>query len=112
MFDVDKDGKISYNDFHKSVGSEIHPGEGLYFRQDKPQNIHSKKCKQYQCWENTCGNANYCLIHNKMHNDEVEAFYKRIYNKSSSKKWLEFIQNTRKICKPEDDFQIIELKKF
>mmetsp|Transcript_25254 Transcript_25254/g.39072 ORF Transcript_25254/g.39072 Transcript_25254/m.39072 type:complete len:99 (-) Transcript_25254:2491-2787(-) len=36
MFDVDKDGWISYNDFHKSVGSEIHPGESLYFRQDKP----------------------------------------------------------------------------
>ena len=34
-FDVDKDGKISYNDFHKSVGPEIHPGETLYFRQDK-----------------------------------------------------------------------------
>ena len=32
MFDADKDGKISYNDFHKSIGSEIHPGETLYFR--------------------------------------------------------------------------------
>ena len=31
-FDCDKDGKISYKDFHKSVGSEIHPGETLYFR--------------------------------------------------------------------------------
>ena len=38
FFDVDKDGKISYNDFHQSVGSEIHPGEGLYFRQDKKHN--------------------------------------------------------------------------
>ena len=31
-FDVDKDGKISYKDFHKSIGTEIHPGETLYFR--------------------------------------------------------------------------------
>jgi Ca2+-binding EF-hand superfamily protein len=31
-FDVDGDGKISYSDFHKSVGPEIHPGETLYFR--------------------------------------------------------------------------------
>ncbi len=31
-FDYDKDGKISYKDFHKTVGSEIHPGESLYFR--------------------------------------------------------------------------------
>jgi len=32
--DWDKDGKISYSDFQKTVGAEIHPGEGLYFRQD------------------------------------------------------------------------------
>lgn len=32
MFDMDRDGKISYNDFHKSIGPEIHPGETLYFR--------------------------------------------------------------------------------
>jgi len=32
MFDVDQDGKITYNDFHLAVGHEIHPGETLYFR--------------------------------------------------------------------------------
>ncbi len=31
-FDMDKDGKISYKDFQLTVGSEIHPAEGLYFR--------------------------------------------------------------------------------
>jgi|LauGreDrversion4_2_1035121.scaffolds.fasta_scaffold109095_1 Ca2+-binding EF-hand superfamily protein len=31
-FDYDGDGKISYDDFHKTIGSEIHPGEILYFR--------------------------------------------------------------------------------
>jgi Ca2+-binding EF-hand superfamily protein len=36
--DEDKDGLISYNDFVKRVGSEIHPSESLYFRQDKPLN--------------------------------------------------------------------------
>ena len=30
--DYDKDGKISYSDFTKVIGSEIHPGESLYFR--------------------------------------------------------------------------------
>ena len=30
--DYDGDGKISYDDFHKSIGGEIHPGENLYFR--------------------------------------------------------------------------------
>ena len=30
--DADADGKISYKDFTVRVGSEIHPGETLYFR--------------------------------------------------------------------------------
>jgi len=32
LLDADGDGKITYGDFVKTVGSEIHPGEGLYFR--------------------------------------------------------------------------------
>ena len=36
-FDIDGDGKISYKDFQKSIGSEMFPAEGLYFRQDKQQ---------------------------------------------------------------------------
>ena len=36
-FDLDKDGLISYKDFQLSIGSEMFPMEGLYFRQDKPQ---------------------------------------------------------------------------
>ena len=35
LMDVDNDGVISYNDFNLSVGLEITPQEGLYFRQDK-----------------------------------------------------------------------------
>lgn len=49
-FDYDKDGKISYKDFHKTIGSEIHPGEILYFRQDKPHMMRINKCKHHQCW--------------------------------------------------------------
>ena len=30
--DADGDGVISYKDFSITVGSEIHPAEGLYFR--------------------------------------------------------------------------------
>jgi Ca2+-binding EF-hand superfamily protein len=37
QFDVDGDGFISYKDFQQSIGSEMFPQEGLYFRQDKPQ---------------------------------------------------------------------------
>ncbi len=35
-FDLDGDGEISYKDFQVSIGSEMFPSEGLYFRQDKP----------------------------------------------------------------------------
>jgi Ca2+-binding EF-hand superfamily protein len=31
-FDADGDGKISYKDFQSSIGSEMFPAEGLYFR--------------------------------------------------------------------------------
>jgi Ca2+-binding EF-hand superfamily protein len=36
MLDHDKDGKISYIDFHTSIGAEIAPAENLYFRQELP----------------------------------------------------------------------------
>ena len=36
-FDIDGDGFISYKDFQMSIGSEMFPSEGLYFRQDKPK---------------------------------------------------------------------------
>jgi Ca2+-binding EF-hand superfamily protein len=35
QFDADGDGKISYKDFVITVGSDMYPQEGLYFRQDK-----------------------------------------------------------------------------
>ena len=31
-FDLDGDGQISYKDFQVSIGSEMFPAEGLYFR--------------------------------------------------------------------------------
>ena len=31
-FDLDGDGMISYKDFQVSIGSEMFPSEGLYFR--------------------------------------------------------------------------------
>jgi Ca2+-binding EF-hand superfamily protein len=48
--DWDKDGKVSYTDFQKTVGREIHPGESLYFRQDKPTMLEMTTCKHLKCW--------------------------------------------------------------
>lgn len=44
--DADGDGSISYKDFSITVGSEIHPAEGLYFRQDKPTNAMIRSCRE------------------------------------------------------------------
>jgi Ca2+-binding EF-hand superfamily protein len=44
-FDTDKDGKISYNDFSNTVGLELLPQEGLYFRQEKMKNETYLTCK-------------------------------------------------------------------
>lgn len=44
--DADGDGAISYKDFSITVGSEIHPAEGLYFRQDKPTNAMIRSCRE------------------------------------------------------------------
>ena len=68
-FDYDKDGKISYKDVHKTVGSEIHPGESLYFRQDKPHMMRITKCKHSKCWQPTQGYENFCSLHSKMYKD-------------------------------------------
>lgn len=49
-FDLDKDGLISYKDFQLSIGSEMFPMEGLYFRQDKPQQCKVNTCLHDECW--------------------------------------------------------------
>lgn len=42
---MDKDGKISYKDFYNSIGLELYPQEGLYFRQEKLKAIKIMTCK-------------------------------------------------------------------
>lgn len=49
-FDLDGDGKISYKDFQMSIGSELFPAEGLYFRQDKEQIVRITTCSQPNCF--------------------------------------------------------------
>lgn len=55
-FDLDKDGVISYKDFQVSIGSEMFPAEGLYFRQDKPQQCKINVCFHNECWQPTKNN--------------------------------------------------------
>lgn len=51
--DADGDGVLSYKDFCMRIGSEIHPAETLYFRQDKPANSSINSCKEDHCWQAT-----------------------------------------------------------
>ena len=68
-FDRDKDGKISYHDFTSTIGSELFPMEGLYFRQDKPENGKYNACKHPSCWQATASYAHYCSLHQKIHEE-------------------------------------------
>lgn len=62
-FDLDGDGALSYKDFQISIGVEMFPTEGLYFRQDKAQLGHVNACKQSECWQPTRNTLNYCDVH-------------------------------------------------
>lgn len=63
--DYDKDGKISYEDFQNSVGSEISPPEFLYFRQ---QFVPKKflKWNYDKCWEMTNDYGRYWDLHKRI----------------------------------------------
>ena len=111
-FDFDGDGKISYTDFTKVIGSEIHPGETLYFRQDKMEVVQQRTCFEFQCWQASIGNGNYCFLHNKMHSEEVENLVKNWCVKAGKKKWKEFSKKVRQHSNPEDQHKLIELTKF
>ena len=62
-FDLDKDGFISYKDFQLSIGMDMFPQEGLYFRQDVPQNAKINTCHHPHCVQPTKNNQNYCEVH-------------------------------------------------
>ena len=74
--------------------------------------MNSKKCKQYSCWQNACGNGNYCVLHNKLHNQEVDHFYRTLYQYCDPSKWQEFTEKVKQGASEEDDHRLIELKAF
>lgn len=55
-FDIDGDGVISYKDFQKSIGADMFPAEGLYFRQDIPQQCKIIACEHPECFQPTKNN--------------------------------------------------------
>lgn len=115
FFDVDADGKISYQDFNLAVGHEIHPGETPYFRQDtikEETGAAREGCKHPLCWQETIGSGNFCTIHAKMHMDEVKNFYQKIYLEVGNAKWNTFKEKLHKYAAADDNHQSIEYDKF
>lgn len=114
MFDNDKDGKISYSDFHHSIGNEIHPGETLYFRQEKLKDEGPPKtnCIDPHCCHDAVGGSQFCNLHDLIKKDEVQKTYRRIMDAVGEKKWNEFKYEIKKNANPDDDYKQIEFKKF
>lgn len=80
-FDRDKDGKISYNDFTQTIGSELFPAEGLYFRQAKQNIERFNPCKHPSCWQVTASYANYCSLHEKMNQNKSLKLFTKMFRK-------------------------------
>jgi hypothetical protein len=73
---------ISFGDFSRAVGSEIHPGETLYFRQDLPHReiIQTRAgCTHPLCMGEQSSTSQFCAMHLKMYTEEVKKFYRHIY---------------------------------
>ena len=78
-FDIDNDGVIDYKDFVQSIGSDMFPMEGLYFRQGNAQQGRINCCREERCWEATKNTQNYCDVHQKMHCDEAVVLFSKLY---------------------------------
>ncbi len=89
-FDQDGDGKISYEDFQRTAGSEINPTEHLYFRQDIIKPPKKTSCQHFNCWHNPAGFSDYCALHLKMFKEKALKILAHITEKIGNK-WQEFI---------------------
>ena len=105
-FDADKDGLISYRDFIDSIGYEIHPEEGLYFRQDVHHNIKQSVCAYKGCWQATQGRKAYCVAHLKLCLSKMEKLFQNIYDKIKknypNNGWGKFILELKRSTSLED----------
>ena len=112
-----------------TVGSEIHPAEGLYFRQDnsnlgfagtsagapsssgggnqQEQSVSPQKkdrqqnCKHSQCWQAVLGKNNFCQLHLKVEQDECLKIYEKLFKRLGAR-WDKFVGKVRKLADPHD----------
>jgi len=100
-FDLDGDGKISYKEFQATVGRQIHPGEVLYFRQDRKQLQRINTCKHHKCWQPTKEAKFFCNLHQKMHQDFIGDVIHRLY-KEIGDQWQKFLEEVKRETEKDD----------
>ena len=81
------------------------PSEGLYFRQDKPQQCKINSCQHDECWQPTKNNQNFCVLHQKMHQDEAIKIFTGMF-RQLGKLWRKFIEELRQSADEDDQSQI------
>ena len=86
--DVDNDGQISFEDLRASIGRDIAPNEGIYFRQNIV-NSKNQPCNYPQCWENTLFNSKsqYCPLHQKIMKNSSLDFFRQLIVKMAREDW-------------------------
>lgn len=99
--DYDKDGLITYADLTMTIGKEITPMGGAYFRSNAIPN-RCIPCRFDGCWENTIFNAHhsqYCNLHQNIIRNEVIQFFSKLALSMEEDIWDMFsTQLKRKNC--------------
>lgn len=88
-FDFDGDGEISYKDFQLTVGKEMQPDQGAYWRRDMPRQTRIKSCKADFCWHVPQDFSVFCKIHLKMSQQKAFTILKDLKKKLRSR-WANF----------------------
>lgn len=96
QLDYDGDGIISYADFQRTVGARIHPGEGLFFRQDVSESFKISSCDQNGCWQPTKQGQTFCPLHKASNLAEAHKVYRALTNRCGHGKLKMLVHNLRK----------------
>lgn len=90
-FDHDQDGFINFQDLMKSIGEEMFPTEGLYFRQDTKMNCKILACSHPNCFVASKMTKKYCHLHQKLHEDSSITIFKKIHQEADEK-WSKLVK--------------------
>ena len=101
FFDEDKDGKISYKDFQQTVGEQMQPNQGKYWRQDMPRQTRIKSCASDHCWHMAQDFSIYCKIHLKMNQSKALILLQDLKTRLRSR-WDDFIKMLKSKAEPDD----------